>query len=362
MASKLFTVRNSRGVQSAYERFIANEGVPVLGGFGVHALREITMAAWPRIGCEGAYLQFFGSDGVVGVYAGRIAPGGATLPERHLYEKIFYFLEGEGVAEIQQRDRVPQSIRWQAGTLFSPPMNTLHRIMNYSDRPALFLALTTAPVALDHYRSERFVFHSDFVFDDRYDGQENYSTGGFGRINSDQRQCRLVGEVHDNGSADSVGKPRRIKITRFEIANNSLVAQHVEWPAGRYRRAHCRSGGVALLILRSSGYSLMWPSRFGTQPYKNGLADHVVRVDWRPGSVFSPPANWFHQHFNTGKEAAQTLAFYCGSTKFPMSRQALGSGIVDTATARQPSTLFGDDDPSIRSMYEAELAKQASQP
>ena len=98
---------------------------------------------------------------------------------------------------------------------------------------------------------------------------------------------------------------RRINITQFEIANNSL-----DRPSGRMagralsQGAFSHGGGVVLLILRSLGYSLMWPSHLGTQPYENGFGAQVVRVDWAPGSVFSPPPNWFHQHFNTGPERA----------------------------------------------------------
>ena len=72
-------------------------------------------------------MQLRGLEGITGVYVGKIAPGASTEPERHLYEKVIYILQGEGVAEIQQRDRVPQNIQWRAGSLFSPPMNTLHR-------------------------------------------------------------------------------------------------------------------------------------------------------------------------------------------------------------------------------------------
>ena len=62
-------------------------------------------------------MQFRGLEGITGVYVGKIAPGASTQPERHLYEKVIYILQGEGVAEIQQRDRVPQNIQWRAGQL-----------------------------------------------------------------------------------------------------------------------------------------------------------------------------------------------------------------------------------------------------
>ena len=93
---------------------------------------------------------------------------------------------------------------------------------------------------------------------------------------------------------------------------NTLIGHLAEWPVGRYHKAHFHGGGAVLLILRSEGYSLMWPNHLGTRPYENGFGDEVVRVDWLPGSVFSPPTNWFHQHFNTGAEPALQLALRCG--------------------------------------------------
>lgn len=362
MDSKLITIgKTPRRAYSAYENFIGSEGVPVIGGYGVESVAAISMMPWARLGCDGAYLRFFGSDGVIGIYAGRIASGAGTQPERHLYEKIIYILQGEGIAEIQQRDRVPQNIVWRAGSLLSPPLNTLHRLMNQSDRPALFLAVTTAPLALDHYRSSQFVFHSDFTFSDRYDGDADYFASPQGHRGASRREwihrANFVADVTEAHRGVERGKGHRIKITRFEMANNSLVGQWVEWPVGRYRKARCRSGGVALLILQSSGYSLMWPSHLGPQPYTDGAAAQVVRLDWAPGSLFCPPPNWFQQHFNTGAEPAQTLAFFCGSARFPMSRHADGANAARSLSGRSLVDFSGDD-PSIRRMYEAELAQK----
>lgn len=363
MVSNRASIPPALRAKSAYERFVTSEGVPVIGGFGVDSIFAVTMAPWRRLGCEGAYCQFFGADGVLGLYVGRIAPDSVTLPERHLYEKMIYIFAGAGVAEFQQRDRVPQNVLWRAGSLFSPPMNTLHRLINQSAETALFLAVTTAPVALDHYRNEQFVFNNEFSFSERFAGDADYFEARDGRLAGlGQREW-----IHQSNFIPDVAalahpgeRRRRIKIARFEMAKNSLIGQLVEWPVGRYRQAHCRSGGVALVILRSSGYSLMWPSHLGTQPYQNGLADQVVRLDWAPGSIFSPPPNWFHQHFNTGAEPAQTLAFFCGSQQFPLSRYTDGAN----AAARSGGSLRGlhGDDPSIRQMYEAELAKRGIVP
>jgi oxalate decarboxylase/phosphoglucose isomerase-like protein (cupin superfamily) len=365
MDSKLSSIHPSLRAKSAYENFVGAEGVPAAGGFGVPSIHYVAMAPWRRLGCDGAYLQFNGSDGVLGAYAGRIPPGGATLPERHLYEKMIYVFHGEGVAEFQQRDQVPRNILWRPGSLFSPPLNTLHRMMNQSSEPAMFLAVTTAPLALDHYRNEKFVFHNEFLFSERFDGGVDYFAARDEPVRGNNRrewvhQDNFIPDVAAMAHDYAGGRKRRIKIARFEMAKNSLIAQLVEWPVGRYRKAHCRSGTVMLVILRSSGYSLMWPSHLGTQPYKNGLADQVVRLEWQPGSVFSPPPNWFHQHFNTGAEPAQTLAFFCGSEQFPLSRRTDGANAL--ANLRGSLRELHGDDPSIRRMYEAELGKKGIAP
>ena len=179
MDSKVIKIGTARPRgRTYYERFMEKEGVPIVDGYGVTDVRNVALKSWKRLGCDGAYLQLRGLEGITGVSVGKLAAGASTHPERHLYEKIFYIVQGEGVAEIQQRDRVPQNFQWRAGSLFSPPMNTLHRLINYGAEPALFLAVTTAPMALDHYHNDEFVFNSDFSFSDRYDGEQNYFEPG----------------------------------------------------------------------------------------------------------------------------------------------------------------------------------------
>jgi hypothetical protein len=85
-----------------------------------------------------------------------------------------------------------------------------------------------------------------------------------------------------------------VNLTQFEIADKTLIGHLAEWPVGRYHKAHYHGGGAVLVILRSEGYSLMWPNEWGTRPYESGYGDRVVRIDWAPGSVFSPPTSWFH--------------------------------------------------------------------
>lgn len=366
MESKVVNIGTARArAKTYYERFMEKEGVPIIEGYGVTDVGKIQLKPWKRLGCDGAYLQLRGLEGITGVYIGKLAAGATTQPERHLYEKVLYILQGEGVAEIQQRDRVPDNLLWRAGSLFSPPMNTLHRLINHGDEPALFVAFTTAPMALDHYHNEQFIFNSDFLFSDRYDGEPGYFEPRNERyLATNNRQwiweTNFIPDARQAQIDAQEQKGAGVNLTQFEIANNTLIGHLAEWPVGRYHKAHFHGGGAVLVILRSEGYSLMWPNHLGTQPYKNGFGDQVVRVDWVPGSVFSPPTNWFHQHFNTGPDRALQLALRCGSQKFPLGIRvaAIRAGVYTSVKDGGTLIEYADEDPAIRRTYEAELAKK----
>ena len=135
-----------------------------------------------------------------------------------------------------------------------------------------------------------------------------------------------------------------------------LIGHLAEWPVGRYHKAHFHGGGAVLVILRSQGYSLMWPNHLGTQPYENGFGDQVVRVDWMPGSVFSPPTNWFHQHFNTGAGAGVAAGAALRQPEVSLSAFAWRPfAPAFTLRSNRAARLieYDDEDPAIRRTYEA---------
>lgn len=355
--------------KSFYERWIASEGVPVLDGIVVPDVCRIPLRYWRRLGCDGAYLQLKGLQGITGAYVGKLAPGAATEPEKHLYEKIIYILEGEGVAEVQQRNRVPQAFSWQAGSLFAPPINSTHRLTNCSKEPARFLAVTTAPTVFDHFHNERFIFSSDFCFSDRYDGEPEFFAAGEQRFLAAQTrqwiaETNFIADVKRQDVAAHEQKGAGVRMIQIELANNTLAAQLAEWPVGAYDKAHYQGGGAIFVALKSKGYSLTWPMELGRRPYESGCGDLVTRIDWQPGTVFSPPAHCFQQHFNTGAEPAMQLALACGSQKFPLGVTLASTGAGVYTSVKQGGTLieYADEDPAIRRGFTAELRQSGIAP
>ncbi len=154
-------------------------------------------------------------------------------PEKHLYEKVICVLSGEGRTEIEQDGRATISFEWHTGSLFSPPMNTRHRVINTGKEPALFMAVTTAPMIFDNFHNDDFIFNCDYAFTDRYDGQEGYFAQSDRRyLGSNHKQWILeTNFIPDVRSI--VIDPQELKgsgvfLTQFEISENTLIGHLAE--------------------------------------------------------------------------------------------------------------------------------------
>ena len=131
---------------SPYEQFMIDEGVPVHRSIGFSDTRDLKRSPWARMGGLGAFIELDGIGGLVGIYLIEIPGGGALHPEHHLYEEVFFVLEGRGATEVWADGAGNRhSFEWQAGSVFTAPLNTWHEIVNAGSSPALLLVQTNAP-------------------------------------------------------------------------------------------------------------------------------------------------------------------------------------------------------------------------
>jgi len=351
--------------KTPYHHWMKDEGVPIAEGYGIADVRQLKLAPWPRIGGRGSFIHLYGMEGLTGMYVAEIPPGDALKPEKHLYEEVICILSGRGATEVWQDEGEKQLFEWEPWSLFSPPLNTRHRLINGGREPVKFLAVTNAPLVMDIFHSVEFMFDCPRAFSDRYRGEDGYFSVGQKQYAIGMQsvwETNFIPNVKEFGLRDDFfTKGPDIKLVQFEPCGNTLVGHVADWPVGLYHKAHYHDAGAVLMILRSQGYTLLWPKELGIRPYKSGRGDEVVEVKWSEGAVLSPPGGWFHQHFNAGAEAARQLAIRYGSrihrTGFHLAAQRKTDGVYISVKEGGTMIEYEDEDPEIRRQYEAALKR-----
>lgn len=329
---------------NTYAEFQRREGIPVLRGFAIDDLDTVELGHWRRTGGRGTFIDLDGTGGTNGAYVCEIAPGRSLEPERHLYEETVYVLSGNGTASVWYDGGEPVSFEWGPGSLFAIPLNAWHRLHNVAGtRPARFLAVTSAPLVMNLFHDADFVFDAPLAFPDRFGGEPTYFNAKGTLYSGRILETNFVPDVR---ALELYRNPARGtgKGVRFELASNTTHAHVAEFPVGTYKKAHFHGPGAHVVLLRGTGFSLLWP-RGGTP----------TRSDWKPGSMFVPPQGWFHQHFNTGAEPARYLALRWGSVKWDLGG-ALGWTTGHSYDVEGAQIEYADEDPEIHRAYEAELS------
>ena len=99
-----------------YEVYMEEQKLPIhRGTVGFYDIRDLTLGSWKRMGAQGAFIELNGCGGLQGMYVIEVPGAGAITPEKHMYEEIFYVLEGRGTTEIWTGDDATkkQTFEWQ---------------------------------------------------------------------------------------------------------------------------------------------------------------------------------------------------------------------------------------------------------
>ena len=333
------------GGKTTYQKWLEGEGIPVIRDFYIADIRDVAVYPWERKGGLGVYLNLIGTGDVNDAYVCEIAPGKSLKPERLVFEELIYVVRGRGATAIWGTDGRKQTFEWQAGSLFSPPLNTWRQHFNGSGTEAArFLAVTTAPIVINLFHNLDFVFKNSFEFTDRYKGAEDYFSGSGMSYPGRIWDTNFVGDVRAIALHDWKERGAGARTVLIELSENILAALVSEFPVGTYKKAHRHGPGNHVIILGGTGYSLMWQENAPVQKY-----------DWQEGTIIVPPENWFHQHFNSGSQPARYLALrWAGSKKFLGMRKFYG---VDESTKRGGDQIeYEDEDPTIHAEFEKLLA------
>lgn len=278
------------------------EGIPINRGAFVTNLHTAEVADWPRFGQKGAFVNLADQEHDDG-YVLEIAAGGETKVQHHLFEVLLYVLSGRGATTFWQKGSKKQTVEWQRGSVFSPPLNCYYQHFNLDgQQPARLFAVTSAPTMINLYRNPAFIFDDDFVFADRYDVRDDYFTDPGRSLGTRVWKTNFIPDVRAF-KLDEWPEHGPSAILNFELANNGLAAHIMESPAATYPKAHRHNVGAHVIVLDGKGYSLLW---------YEGHEKEMTRVDWTDGTVLSPREMEFHQHLNTSPQPVRFLAFRLG--------------------------------------------------
>ena len=350
--------------KTPFEQWIESQGVPILKGYAVDDVWKAKLGPWKRLGIQGAIVDLEGEGGMMVGFIYELAPGKQSLPEKHLYEGRVLVLSGNGEARFWYDEGKKVTAKWEPMTLFPLPMNTWHEFINTGKEPARLFAATNAPLIIDLFRDLDFVFNSNHRFSGRFNSETDYfklelykfrdpqkTPDGYAltitNIVPDVPTIKLYPAGHGvvkGGGAETVNH-------HFSLAKDALDSHIEEFQPARYERGHRHGPGANVLYLSGHGYTLMWPPELGPRPFTDGRGDEVIRVDWHAGTLFVPPTQWYHQHFNPSAAPARFIKVAgFGSRVYRLTSR-------EVFAERSSVINWADEDPKIREIFETELKK-----
>ena len=336
-----------------YLEWLAREAIPVTEDFGVDLL-AVPTAPWARYGVNGAAVHLKGRGDFLCMFVFELPPSAATAPQRHLYEEVFYVLDGRGSTTIETQDGRRHSFEWGPRSLFAIPLNARYRLFNGSGgAPARLVSTANLPAVLNMFHDEDFVFANGHDFEARVGNAKYFSgEGDFIPIRPGNHLWETnfvpdLGAIELQPWSDRGAGGSNIM---FILADGTMHAHISEMPVGTYKKAHRHPADFHVMCVTGTGYSLLW---------YEGERDWV-RVDWKHGTVFAPPDAMFHQHFNTSAVPARYLATAYGSLRYPFTegkRRALFGGVSTSVKAGGNQIEYADQDARVHELFRQETAK-----
>jgi len=343
-----------RRLKFTHDHWMDSLGLPVYTGYYIEDLRTLELGHWRERGCDAAFIQLEGSQGVTETRVSEVPAREVLPPVRLAFDEVVYVASGRGATTIWSSGGERKSFEWGENSMFLLPRHHFHQFSNTSgSQPARLLHYNYFPLLLSASPDP-----SAFITTDRGDSAEPltavdleaiYAEPTLKTIASEDVSWKRRGSVWVSAFFPDMSAWDKLTTTRNRGAGGRSVAMefpgseiscHMSmFPPQTYKKAHRHGPGRAIVIPAGEGYSVMWEEG----------KDKVV-APWKPGSLITPPNKWFHQHFNVGRQLARYLAFHP-----PLQFDGHAEKVEDRA---RDQIEYVDEDPAVRAMFEKELAKR----
>jgi oxalate decarboxylase/phosphoglucose isomerase-like protein (cupin superfamily) len=333
---------------------MASLGLPIHTGYFIEDLGALPLGHWPARGCDAAFIQLEGQQGITETRVSEIPPRGVLPPVRLAFDEVVYVVQGRGATTVWDTGGARKSFEWQPNSMFLLPRHHFHQFSNtHGSRPARLLHYNYFPLLLSA-SPDADAFITTEMRDasapgQRVDLEALYAQPSLRTTNPadviwKRRQQVWVGSFFPDMSAwDKLEVSTRRgaggRSVAMEFPGSEISCHMSMFPARTYKKAHRHGPGRAIVIPAGQGYSVMWEE-----------GQEKIIAPWKPGSLITPPNKWFHQHFNVGESPARYLAFHP-----PLQFDGHAERVED----RQRDQIeYVDEAREVRDRFEGELAKR----
>ena len=141
-----------RWLIDGYLVWAEGEGIPIVEDVAID-LPNVATAPWPRMGVDGAFVHAHSRGDYCSIYLLDLPPGTTTNRVHHLYEAIYFVLDGQGSTVVEGPGGDKRSFEWGKGSLFCLPLNAPYRIYNSSGQNRARIAVcTNLPMVMKQFR------------------------------------------------------------------------------------------------------------------------------------------------------------------------------------------------------------------
>ena len=333
-----------RRLKFTHDIWMDSLGLPLYTGYYIEDLREVRLGRWEERGCDAAFIQLEGQQGITETRVSEVPPRGVLPPVRLAFDEVVYVAGGRGATTVWRSGGERKSFEWTENSMFLLPRHHFHQFSNTSgSRPARLLHYNYFPLLLSASPDP-----DAFITTNRGDAAEPleavdlealYAEPSLKTISTEDVSWKRRGSVWVGSFFPDMSAWNKLTETRNRGAGGRSVAMefpgseiscHMSmFPPRTYKKAHRHGPGRAIVIPAGEGYSVMWEEG----------KDKVV-APWKPGSLITPPNKWFHQHFNVGQAPARYLAFHP-----PLQFDGHAEKVEDRA---RDQIEYPSEDPAIR--------------
>ena len=329
-----------------YDQWMESAGIPIYKGHYVGEPKTLELGWWAERECNAAFIQLKGQEGVSEARITEIPPGKTLPPLKLGVGEVVYVLEGQGLATVWGSDEgTKKSFEWQKSSLFHLPRHCYHQFSNArGDRPARLLNYNYLPVAMSVVPEPDFFFNNPYQASDVLNSGETpfYSEAKLNVEPGEGKWSRGRAVWQGNFFPDMTAWDKLVPfwgrgaggtVVFIKFPDSGMGCHMSVFDPQLYKKGHRHGPGRVIVIPEGEGYSILWPE-----------GGEKVVCPWQEASIFVPPENWYHQHFNIGKGQARYLAL----APIPQFQ----------GTAYRHQIEYPDEDAFIREKFEGELAKQ----